>query len=87
LIKDLLGAGSQLSLRAHRQREQSEQWVQICSLAQLLEAQPHHAINKRMQLLRQLLRAEPEMSVGQHHHHGQMLDLGMQLQKASGLGK
>ena len=49
--------------------------------------QPDHAINKRLQLLRQLIRPEPEALVWHHHDHGQVVDLWMQLQKACGLGK
>ena len=79
-------AGHQLSLGPHRQREQGEQWIEIGLLAQLLQAQPDHAINKRLQLLRQLSWTELEAPVRHHHDHGQVLHLGVELQKARGLG-
>ena len=54
-------------------------------MAQLLQAEPQHAINKRLQLLRQPGRAEVEAPVRHQHHHGQVLHLRMQLQKAKAL--
>jgi hypothetical protein len=54
-------------------------------LAQLLQAQPHHAIHKRLKLLRQLIRAKVEAPVRHQHHHGQVQHLRVQLEEAKAL--
>jgi hypothetical protein len=76
--QDLLRAG-------HRQREQGEQRIEFGLLAQLLEAEPDHAIKEGLQLLRQLSWTKLEAPVRHQHDHGQMLHLGMQLEKAKAL--
>ena len=86
-LQDLFGGAGDVGLGQHRQCEQREYGVVLGLPAQLLQAQPDHAIEKGLQLLGQLGRTELEAPVGNHHNHGQMLHLGMQLQKASGLGK
>jgi hypothetical protein len=86
-LQDLWRAGRQFCLRPHWQREQGEPWIEISLLAQFLQAEPDHRIKKRLQLLRQLGRAQPQAMVRHHHHHGQMQHLGVELEKASGLGK
>ena len=61
-------------------------WVEIGLLTQLLQAEPHHAINKRLQLLRQLGGAEVEVPVRHYNNHGQMQHLGVELKKTKALG-
>ncbi len=55
-------------------------------MAQFFQAQPDHAIEEGLQLLRQLVRAEIEAPVGHHHNHCKMLHPRMQLQEAEALG-
>ena len=86
-LQYLLGAALQLRFWLHWQRQQGEPWIEINLLAQLLKAQPDHPINKRLQLLRQKGWAKLEAPVRHHHDHRQMQHLGVELQKASGLGK
>ncbi|MCX5967646.1 MAG: hypothetical protein NTV57_08420 [Cyanobacteria bacterium] len=86
MLQDLLGTGRQFCFRPHWQREQAEPWIEISLLAQLLQAQPHHAINKHLQLLRQLGRAQPQVMVRHYHDNGQVLHLGVELEKAKALG-
>ena len=62
-------AGRQFGLRRHRQRQQGEPWIEIGLLAQLLQAEPDHAIHKRLQLLRQLGWAKLEAPVRHHYDH------------------
>jgi hypothetical protein len=52
-FQDPLRAGLQLGFRPHRQREESQKWIEIDLLAQLIQAQPQYAIHKRLQLLRE----------------------------------
>jgi len=85
VLQDPFGADLQLSLRPHRQREQIEQGVEIGMLAQLLQAQPNHAINKYLQLTGQLVWAEFEAPMGQHNNQGQMQHLWVKLEKAGRL--
>jgi len=80
--QDLLRAGHQLALWPHRQREQGKQRIEIHLLAQLFQAQPDHAIEKGLQLLRQQGWAEVETPVRHHHNHDQMLHLGVKLHEA-----
>jgi hypothetical protein len=54
-------------------------------LAELLQAEPDHAIHERLQLLRQPGRPEVETLVRNHNHHSQVLHLGVELEKAKGL--
>jgi len=54
-------------------------------LAEFLQAEPVHASKERLQLKRQFGGAETEALVLNHHDHGQMEYLGMELQKAEGL--
>ena len=81
-FQDPLRAGLQLGRRPHRQREESQKWIEIDLLAKLLQAQPHHAIHKRLKLLRQLIRAKPEAPVRHQHHHSQVQHLRVQLEEA-----
>lgn len=60
--------------------------MEAALVAELVEAQPVHACNKRLQLIRHLGRPQPEAPVRQHHDHRQALDLGMLLQKTEALG-
>ena len=83
--QDLLGAALELCFWLHWQREKGEQWIQIGLLAQLFEAQPHHPIHKRLQLLRQLGRAEVETQVRHDDHHSQVFHPGVELEKAKAL--
>ena len=85
-LEDLLGTDRQVCLRPHWQREQGEPWIEIGLLAQLLQAQPPHAIHKPLQLLRQLGWTKPEAPVRHRHHHGQMQHLGVDMEKAKALG-
>ncbi len=82
-----MGGGLNLSLGSHRQGEQADQRIKPRLLAELFQAQPDHAIKKLLQLLRHLGWPEPEAPVRHHHDNGQMQHLGMELEKASGLGK
>jgi hypothetical protein len=83
--QDLLGAALELCFWQHRQRQKGEQWVEIGLLAQLLQAQPDHPINKRLQLLRQSGRAEVEALVRHDNHHSQVFHVWMELEKAKAL--
>ena len=87
MLQDLLGTDRQVCLRPHWQRQQGEPWIEISLLAQFLQAQPDHLVNKRLQLLGQLGWTKLETPVRHHHHHGQMQHLGVELEKASGLSK
>ena len=82
---NLLGTALELCFWLHWQRQKAEQRIQIGLLAQLLQAEPHHAIHKRLQLLRQPGRAEVETPVRHDDHHSQMFHLGVELQKAKAL--
>jgi ATP-dependent helicase YprA (DUF1998 family) len=55
------------------------------ALAQLLQAQPDHAIEKRLQLMGRQGRAKLEAPVRHHYDHRQMLHLGVELQEAKAL--
>ena len=71
-LEDLLRAGRQFGLRPHRQGQQGEQWIEIGLLAQLLQTEPDHAINKRLQLLRQKGWAKLEAPVRHHYDHREL---------------
>ena len=83
--QNLLGGALELCFWQHRQGQEGEQWIEIGLLAQLLQAQPHHPINKRLQLLRQSGRAEVETPVRHDNHHSQMFHVWMELEKAKAL--
>ena len=85
--ENLLGAAFELCLWLHWQRQQGEPRIGIGLLAQLLKAQPNHAIKEGLQLPRQLRRTDVETSLWHHHDNGQMLHVGVKLQEASCLGK
>jgi hypothetical protein len=53
VLQDLLGADLELCLGPNRQREQVEQGIEIGLLGKLLQTEPNHAIDKRLQMLRQ----------------------------------
>ena len=86
-LQDLFGGAWNVGLGQHRQGEQREDGVVLGLPAQRLQAQPDHSTEKGLQLMRQQGRAQVETQVRHHHNHGQVLHLGMQLQKASSLGK
>ena len=82
---NLLGTALELCFWLHWQRQKAEQRIQIGLLAQLLQAEPHHAIHKRLQLLRQPGRADVETPVRHDDHHSQVFHLVVELEKAKAL--
>jgi hypothetical protein len=78
-FQDPIGGAADVGFGQHRQRQQAEQRIKPWLLAELLEAEPVHTGKKRLQLKRQLGGAETEPLVRNHHDHGQMQHLGMEL--------
>lgn len=85
-------ASTAIQLSHYRTVEQAQQSLERAAIVRSggksasIKSISDHAMETGLQLLRQLGRAKIEAPVRHHHNHGQVLHLGVQLEKAKALG-